>query len=161
MPNYIANLRQTVEQAAEVLYQMSPKASAQRPRPGKWSPREIIGHLIDSASNNHQRFVRAQFKDDLIFPGYNQDDWVRVQHYQTTDWPTLVQLWRTFNLHLTHVMATIPESIRTRPCHKHNLDVRAFRPIPASEPATLNYFMEDYVHHLEHHLQQIEYLNET
>jgi len=48
----------------------------------KWSPKEIIGHLIDSASNNHQRFVRAQFTDELIFAGYEQEGWVRVQDYQ-------------------------------------------------------------------------------
>ncbi|HEY0405248.1 MAG TPA: DinB family protein, partial [Pyrinomonadaceae bacterium] len=50
--------------------------------PGKWSPKEIIGHLIDSAANNHQRFVRAQFTDELIFPGYAQNEWVAVQHYR-------------------------------------------------------------------------------
>lgn len=48
---------------------------------GQWSPKQIIGHLIDSAANNHQRFVRAQFTDDLVFPGYEQEAWVEVQHY--------------------------------------------------------------------------------
>ncbi len=62
--------------------------SARRPAPGKWSPKEIIGHLIDSASNNHQRFVRAQFQDHLIFPGYNQEAWVEAQDYQNSQWTT-------------------------------------------------------------------------
>ncbi len=122
---------------------------------GKWTPREILGHLIDSASNNHQRFVRAQFKDDLVFPGYDQDAWVEVQAYEKAPWPELVDLWRSFNLHLAHVMANIPEQVRFRRVTDHNLDKIAWMTVPADQPATLDYFMADYVDHLEHHLHQI------
>jgi hypothetical protein len=65
---------QTVETSAERLLQI-PEEESRRPlSKGKWSAREVIGHLIDSAANNHQRFVRAQFRDDLVFPGYEQEE---------------------------------------------------------------------------------------
>jgi hypothetical protein len=134
---------------------MGDAATRRRPGPGKWSPREIIGHLIDSASNNHQRFVRAQFQDDLIFPGYAQDEWVAAQRYQDAAWEDLLTLWRSFNLHIAHVMETVPEEQRLRQRVRHNLDQLAWRPIPREQPATLDYFMGDYVAHLKHHLAKI------
>jgi hypothetical protein len=129
--------------------------TATRPGLGKWSPREIIGHLIDSASNNHQRFVRAQFGDDLLFPGYEQDRWVAAQRYQEAGWPELVSLWRSFNLHLAHVMETVPDETRLHLRQRHNLHEIGFGSFPADAPVTLDAFMHDYVAHLEHHVRQI------
>ena len=131
-------------------------ADAALPRaPGKWSRKEIIGHLIDSASNNHDRFVRAQFTDDLVCDSYDQNAWVRAQRYRKASWSELVSLWALFNLHLARVMAATSSEIRNRPRARHNLDRVAFRAFSASEPATLELFMHDYVVHLEHHLRQI------
>jgi hypothetical protein len=155
MQEYVAELRSIVERATPALLAMSGEESARPRAPGKWSPREVIGHLVDSASNNHQRFVCAQLQDDLIFAGYDQDAWVRTQDYQSTSWADLVTLWRAFNLHLSHVMAAAPESQRLRLRHRHNLDRLAWRTIPADQPATLDYFMGDYVGHLKHHLRQV------
>jgi hypothetical protein len=123
--------------------------------PGTWSPKQIIGHLIDSASNNHQRFIRAQFKDDLIFDGYNQDDWVRVQHYQSEDWTLLIALWKSFNLHILHAVEQIPDAVLKEERVNHNLGERAFKPVPHDQPATLEYFIIDYFDHMKHHLRQI------
>ena len=81
MSEYVKELRDAVEEATPALRRMGEEESRRRPAPGKWCPREVIGHLIDSASNNHQRFVRAQFKDDLVFDGYEQDAWVSLQRY--------------------------------------------------------------------------------
>jgi hypothetical protein len=148
-------LRQSIERATPRLRAISDEASARRPAPGTWSPKEIIGHLIDSASNNHGRFVRAQRKDDLVFDGYGQDDWVAVQQYQAASWRDLVELWRAFNLHLARVMTLVPEGLRDREHTRHNLHEIAWRSIPPDQPATLEYFMQDYVDHLEHHLTQI------
>jgi len=149
------DLVRAVETAAPRLLAMDDGATAQRPAPGKWSPREILGHLIDSASNNHQRFVCAQWQDDLVFQGYDQDAWVSAQRYQDAAWRDLVTLWRAFNLHLAHVMRTVPAEVRQHPRVRHNLDRVAFVPVPADQPATLEYFMQDYVRHLQHHLRQI------
>jgi hypothetical protein len=131
-------------------------AAASVPRaPGKWSPKEIIGHLIDSAANNHARFVRAQSTDHLVCEGYDQDAWVQLQRYQERPWTNLVQLWRDYNLHLAAVMASADRHAVERPRTRHNLARVAFAPISPDQPATLGYFMRDYVDHLEHHLRQI------
>lgn len=126
-----------------------------RPAPGKWSPREVIGHLVDSASNNHQRFVRATWQPNLVFTGYAQDGWVELQRYQEGDWPDLVTLWASFNRHLARVMTAVPEEVRSRVHTEHTLADVAFRAPASPEQATLEYFMADYVDHLEHHLRQV------
>jgi len=130
-------------------------ATTVRPAPGKWSPREVIGHLVDSASTNHQRFVRARWKDDLIFDPYEQEGWVEAGDYQHAPWLDLVGLFAAFNRQLARVMATTPGEVRMREHTRHNLDRLAWRTVPASRPATLDYFMNDYVGHLEHHLKQV------
>jgi len=155
MSGYVAELRRAIENSTPLLERMDDEATRRRPGPSKWSPREIIGHLIDSASNNHQRFVRAQFQDDLVFPGYAQDAWVSAQKYQDAPWSELLSLWRSFNLHLARVMELVPEDQRLRRRERHNLDQIATVPVPRDKPATLDYFMADYVVHLNHHLDQI------
>ena len=154
-PAYADDLRRAVEDAAPRLLQMSEEHAKRRPRPEKWSPAEIIGHLIDSASNNHQRFVRAQFQDDLVFPGYDQDAWVVCQAYRDAQWSELVTLWKHFNFHIARVMENTSESIRNSARKNHNLDKLAWRAVPADQPTTLDFFMSDYVEHLKHHLTQI------
>lgn len=152
---FLDHCTQTILDAEKKLLALT-EVQAETPRAaGKWSPKEIVGHLIDSASNNHRRFIRAQFKDDLIFDGYQQDDWVSVQRYRQEDWKQLVTLWTTFNLHLLHAVAQIPDSVLKKEHTHHNLDERAFKPVPKDKPATLEYFIIDYVDHLKHHLRQI------
>lgn len=155
MSDWLDNFRQTIDDAGEQLLLISEANSATTRTGGKWSPKQIIGHLIDSAAHNHQRFVRAQFSDDLVFPGYEQEAWVEVQRYNDEPWSRLVQLWRHYNLHLAHVMANIPVDARTKPRARHNLDRIAWQTVSTSEPVTLEYFMQDYFGHLQHHLNQI------
>ena len=150
------DLRRAVLEAAPILAAIDDEASARPPAPGKWCPRELIGHLIDSASNNHQRFVRARFQDDLVFPGYQQDEWVAAQRYRDAPWRELIELWRSFNLHLAHVIDCIPAEVRTRPRRRHNLDAIAFKTVDAAQTTTLEYFLRDYVDHLRHHLASLE-----
>src|SRR3954470_3626060 len=119
MKEAIEDFRRTVEESSERLLLISEEESARAVAPGKWSPKEIIGHLIDSASNNHQRFVRAQFKDDLSFPGYEQEAWVSVQQYASEPWPQLIALWKNFNLHLAHLMSHVPEDVLRKPRAEH------------------------------------------
>jgi hypothetical protein len=147
VPEYAHRLRTAVLHAAPLLLGMDAGESARPLADGKWSPREIVGHLIDSASNNHQRFVRGQLQDDLVFLGYAQEDWVRVQHYADAPWADLVQLWRLYNLHLARVMELAPAETRLSPRVKHNLAEMA--------TATLDGIMLDYVEHLLHHLRQL------
>lgn len=155
MEDALADFRQTIETATARLQAMSAQEARRKRADGKWSAQQIVGHLIDSAANNHQRFVLAQLKDDLVFPGYQQEEWVQVQRYDAAAWPALVQLWQSYNLHLLHVMAHTPaEKLRT-PCAQHTFDRIAWRTVSADEPVTLEYLMRDYVGHLQHHLRQI------
>jgi hypothetical protein len=151
----LEDFTRTVEEASVWLLSMTDEEAAARRVEGKWSAKEVLGHLIDSASNNHQRFVRAQFQQNLVFPGYAQDDWVRAQAYDAEPWPHLVNLWRFYNLHLAHVCRHAPEGERLRARREHNLDQIGFATISADEPTTLEHLMRDYVGHLKHHLGQI------
>jgi hypothetical protein len=155
MQDFLDDFRRTIETAANQLLRLSADQSQTPRAAGKWSPREIIGHLIDSASNNHQRFVRAQFSDDLIFAGYEQEGWVRVQDYQSEAWTDLVQLWKLYNQHILHLMSLIPEAVRLKPRYRHNLHQIASESLSESEPVTLDWFLRDYVDHLKKHLKQI------
>ena len=151
---YISELRTIVERESPRLLGASPDVVERRPDKGGWSAKEVLGHLIDSAAVNHQRFVRAQWQD-LVFAAYAQDDWVTAQQYQTAPWIELVALWREYNRHLARVMAAIPVEVRLREQRRHNLHEIAMNPAPADQPATLDYLMRDYVQHLQHHLAQI------
>jgi hypothetical protein len=155
MQSYVTELREAVERAVPRLLALPDEVNARPVSYGKWSPREIVGHLIDSASNNHQRFVRAQFQDDLIFPRYAQEDWVRVQGYSSAPWQELVTLWQTYNLQLARVMAAVPEEVRLKEHSRHNLHQIGWQVVPEESAATLDYLMNDYVGHLKNHLRQI------
>jgi len=112
--------------------------------PGRWSKKEILGHLIDSAGNNHQRFVRAQLAPRLEFPNYEQEGWVAAQSYATESWPDLVNLWLLLNRHLLHIIQAMPDTSLLRECV-----------IGGKAPVALSALIEDYLAHLEHHLDQI------
>lgn len=155
-PEYADELRALVRSAAATLRGWPEERASTPARAGAWSPKEIVGHLIDSASNNHGRFVRAQLQDHLRFPGYDQDAWVSLQRYADAPWSRLIDLWEAFNLHLARVMEAVPDGIRLRPTPDHDLDVLAWEPVAAGAPATLDYFMRDYVGHLRHHLRQLD-----
>ena len=112
--------------------------------PSGWSRKELIAHLIDSASNNHQRFVRAAQQVSLEFPGYDQAGNIKVQVPLLAPWPVLVSLWASYNRYLSHLIAHLPADKLQTPCR-----------IGDSDPVTLAFLVEDYVVHLEHHLAQI------
>lgn len=154
-PEYVMTLRKILETEVPRLLRLKEEDAERCPAPGKWSPKEIIGHLIDSACNNHQRFVRAQWSDDLICERYEQVRWVEAQQYRRASWPDLVSLWALYNRHLLHVMVHAPVEVRRMPRHRHNLDVISTCGIASSVPATLDDLMADYVKHLHHHIRQI------
>jgi hypothetical protein len=153
--DFLASFRATVTRSAERMLAISDRDASVPRAPGKWSRKEIVGHLIDSAANNHARFVRAQSSDDLMFAGYDQEAWVRLQRYIDRRWEELVALWRDYNLHLASVMRAADGRAVDRPRTRHTLDTIAFVSVPAGEAATLAYLMRDYVAHLEHHVRQV------
>ncbi|MEE8585886.1 MAG: DinB family protein [Acidobacteriota bacterium] len=140
-----AELIEVVEATASELRSLDENLVRARPAPGKWSIQEIVGHLMDSAVNNHHRFVRAQETDPLVFPGYEQDNWVNAQGYNHSSWRELVELWRLYNGHLAQLMRRIPQQKLAVECR-----------IGPYDPVTLEFLVEDYLAHLKHHLQQVE-----
>jgi hypothetical protein len=152
---FLDEFRETVDDAVVRLNQIPDEQSGRTGRPGSWTQKQILGHLIDSAANNHQRFVRAHSTSNLVFDGYKQDDWVEVQKYDTEPWSDLITLWSAYNRHLIHVIDVMPEETLKRARTEHNLDQLAWTPVATSEPTTLEYFVRDYVGHMKHHLNQI------
>lgn len=153
--DYIAAFREDLDVAEPKLRRIADATAAEPRAPGNWSPKQVLGHLIDSASVNHERFVRAAQLEDLVFPGYDQDAWVEAQRYAEADWNELIDLWLLYNRHLARVFAATPDAERCRTRKHHNFDVIAFRAVSPDVPSTLDYLMKDYVVHLEHHLTQI------
>ncbi len=139
-------LLRVVETAAESMKTFDETTVGLKPAPKKWSAKEILGHLIDSAANNHQRFVRAQQTEELVFPKYEQDPWVALQGYQNRPWSELVELWLLYNRHLAHVIQRVPKDKLEMPCR-----------IGSAEAVTLGFLIDDYLAHLQHHLPQIEH----
>jgi len=156
MNDLAKDLQQTVETAAKHLLAVSELQAAASGGEGRWSAKEILGHLIDSAANNHQRFVRAQATDDLAFGGYDQEYWVSAQHYAEVPWLDLVHFWRAYNRHLVHVIGHIPPAVLTAQRSRHTLDKIAWQAVDPGTPTTLAYLIADYIGHLKMHLQQID-----
>jgi hypothetical protein len=150
------DLRSAITSAVHRLREFSAEQAATPVATGKWSPKQIIGHLIDSATNNHRRFVLAQLKDDLRFDGYEQDGWVDAQRYADADWSGLVTLWEAFNMHVAWVMDAAVEAHRVREVTDHNLEAVSWEDVKPGVPVSLDFMMRDYTGHLRNHLRQID-----
>lgn len=111
--------------------------------------KQILGHLIDSAANNHQRMVRLQYNEKLTFPDYQQDNdlWIALQDYQSADWNTIIQLWKYYNLHMIQVIKSVDQS-------KLKNSWQSFENITV----TLQQMIEGYLGHIDLHLSEIQEL---
>jgi hypothetical protein len=137
-------LRKTIQSAVPRLLSISDSHACEKPYPDKWSIKEILGHLVDSAANNHQRIVRMQEAENIGVLRYSQQHWVNSQNYQAEPWQNIVEFWRWYNNHLAHVIERIDPGSLAHLCD-----------VGYSEPATLAFIVEDYLRHVEHHLKQI------
>lgn len=137
-------LMATVEKTVADLSRLDETVVTEKPNADVWSIKEILGHLVDSAANNHHRFVRAQHDGGLVFPAYSQDDWVADQDYQTRPWREVLGLWQSYNRHLAHIILRIPTDALDTDCR-----------IGSTAPVTLRFLVDDYLVHLHHHLRQI------
>jgi len=140
-----ADFRSIVESFHERMSSLPMGLADRKPKPDAWSLKEIIGHLIDSAANNHLRFVRLQLSDlESTYPGYDAEPWVGLQAYNQADWNNLMDLWYRYNLHLLHVIEHIdPKTIG-----------RVWR--REKETLTLEFLVKDYYRHLVWHREHFE-----
>jgi len=139
------SLRRLLDTVPSELAGLSDATAALKPAPEKWSPKEELGHLLDSAANNHQRIVRTLIEDQPAMPGYEQQRWVQVHCYQQRDWRELIDLWAALNGQLLTAVASVTDSGWKRTCT-----------IAGSEPVTLRFVLEDYLAHMSHHLAHIK-----
>jgi hypothetical protein len=144
MINTARNLREIVDKAYPHLILINDKAASVKENNLKWSKKEILGHLIDSAGNNQQKFVRLIEQNNIEFTGYHQDFWVSSQYYNLSNWKNLIELWMGFNIHIAHIIEYVPMN---KLANIINLN--------GSGSFTLEFIMKDYVEHLKHHLKQI------
>ncbi len=143
MPTLIL-LRDLLQRVPGRLDKLSQDTAGSKPTPSGWSPKEELGHLLDSAANNHQRIVRAQLENNPAMPGYDQSGWVALHDYQRRDWRELIDLWQALNRQLLAAAEAVPDSAWSRTLT-----------VAGSEPLTLQFVFEDYVAHMLHHLQHI------
>jgi len=139
-------IEQTVDQHIKFLSDLTEEVFSAKPIPGKWSPKEIIGHLIDSAQNNIQRFVRGQYEDTPKIV-YSQDDWVRLQAYQQSEKLELIRLWVLINRQLCRILVTMDPANYEKKCNTGKA---------TEELHTLAFLAEDYHVHMVHHLNQLK-----
>ena len=144
MKHIAQQLRSIIANVEERLSQMNPDDVSIKPDSDEWSKKEILGHLIDSAANNHQRYVRAVYKAAAQFPAYDQNEWVRIQRYNERSWDSLVALWSAYNYHLCHIIECLPEDAKSSPCN-----------IGEKDPVSLEFVIADYLRHLQHHLKDL------
>lgn len=140
----LVRLQNIVVAAPALLRAIPPNEAAQQPAPDKWSRKQELGHLLDSACNNHQRIVRAQLEENPALPSYDGDRWVALHRYQDTEWGAIIDHWRFANEHLIRAASAISPQTAGRQLT-----------IGGGEPITLEFLISDYVDHLMHHLQHI------
>ena len=139
----INRLQYLCDTIPDLLIAIPEKDFSFKPSETKWSKKQILGHLIDSAANNHQRFVRIQF-EDVPSITYNQDNWNNHSYHNQVDSKYLIKFWELYNLHLAELIKLIPEKNFVRECN-----------VGKEQNVTLQWLVEDYVRHLEHHLRQL------
>jgi len=144
MKEIVEEIREIVKNAVNSLSSMDPGRVSVRENPTQWSKKEILGHLIDSAVNNHHRFVRGGCNAAADFPTYNQNDWVRIQQYNRSEWIDLIALWSAYNFHLCDVIERLPDEAVFSHCN-----------IGLEQPVSLEFVIKDYVRHLRHHIDVI------
>jgi hypothetical protein len=140
-----ARLHEAIGDALQIFQGVDETRTTRMKPGGGWCARQILGHLIDSACNNHRRFVLGQSSDPVKYDSYEQEAWVARQHYDKVPWRELVTLWTAYNRHLAHVMSCVPDDVAAREGIAPEGDGRV----------TLAFLMEDYVRHLRHHVEQI------
>jgi hypothetical protein len=136
-----SELSTTIDEYLPKLNALDEEASSVKPLPHKWSKKELIGHLIDSAQNNIRRFIVAQYEDGPTIT-YRQDDWVVINNYQSWSLKDLIQLWYLQNQQISMILSGLSKDAFQRTCQTEGLH-------------TIDWLAKDYIRHMKHHLHQV------
>lgn len=145
MPTPLSDmLRETIARELPNLQALTDATASQNDgRSGSWTRKQELGHLIDSATNNHMRIARAAIHGEFRGEGYAQDEWVEIHGYRDMPWNELVDLWHRYNELLSYLIARVPDD---------RLDSRCEI---GKSAVTLRFVIEDYVLHMQHHIDHI------
>ncbi|WP_288438622.1 DinB family protein [uncultured Chryseobacterium sp.] len=138
-------LRNIVDAELQRFQNISEEEWSHKDSQQKWSKKEIIGHLCDSAFTNIRRFVVTQYKENENIV-YDQNFWVKAQNYQNVPTSDLLDLWKSLNYQIVHIVENIPDEALQRTCDTTKTEPRVY---------TLEFIIDDYVDHLQHHLKAI------
>lgn len=141
MQTIAAELKACVDQHIKTLRSIRENEMIYKPSPAKWSKKEMIGHLVDSAQNNIRRFIVAQYEEEPHIV-YNQDKWVAITNYQHYDLPDLINLWYLLNKHICNILESTPAEMGQRKSKTENSH-------------TIEWLAMDYIKHLKHHIHQV------
>ncbi|MBI9049140.1 MAG: hypothetical protein JEZ00_06965 [Anaerolineaceae bacterium] len=144
MKSIAESIDQILFESKPKLMAISPELAGQKPSAQEWSKQEILGHLIDSAYNNHQWVVRTSMNRGLDFSPYHQQEWVALQDYNKRDWFTLIDLWIQVNLHLCNAMQHVSQEALEYQCN-----------LGKEQPVLLEFIITDYPRHMLMHLEDI------
>jgi hypothetical protein len=136
-------LQQTIDNELPILRALTDTEASLSVRNG-WTRKQELGHLIDSATNNHARFVNIALQDGYKGQSYDPDGWVAMHGYADMPWSNIVDFWHNYNSQLAGLLARIPEGRLETICE-----------IGKSGPITLRFLIEDYIVHIQHHIDQL------
>lgn len=140
-----SKLRAVIEQYYPLLKAVDDKEFSSKPNPEKWSKKEELGHLIDSAQNNIQRFIRVQYEEQVHIM-YHPDNWVMMNDYQHKETKDVIELWYLLNKQIISILEKIPaDKYDALMCFSKDATIRH----------SVEFIAEDYVQHLTHHLESI------
>ena len=146
MKNTVQELDQIISQFKNKINAFSDAELSAKPLPNKWSKKEVLGHLIDSAHNNFRRFICGQYETTPSKIAYDQDFWVNANNYQSLSKEDVIQLWVLMNKQIAIVLLQMNESNYAKVSNVGKAEIKLY---------SLQFLAEDYVRHLKHHLNQI------
>lgn len=143
MYNISSQIRQEVDALKAEMQKLNPEVASRKPAPDKWSKKEILGHLVDSAYNNIQRVVRSKFNKAHAFPPWDQEEWMSVQQYSQAEWQEVIDMFVLNNRQFCRAIDNLPPEAFKAECNM------------GDGPVTLEFVLTDYLRHMKHHSAQL------